>query len=110
MAVLALLATSSAATDVSGDITDPTTWDGNGSPYIIKASVVVQDGATLTIEAGVEVKFDTGFFLECIGTGRIVVSGTQANNTMFSSNSATPVIGDWPHISTGVGGSFNNAT
>ncbi|MCK4971377.1 MAG: right-handed parallel beta-helix repeat-containing protein, partial [Thermoplasmata archaeon] len=57
-----------------------------------------------------EVKLDVGFFLECQGTGRIVVSGTQANNTMFSSNSATPVIGDWPHISTGVGGSFNNAT
>ncbi len=110
LAVLALLATSSAATDVSGDITTPTTWDGSGSPYIITISVVVQDGATLTIEAGVEVKFDVGFFLECQGTGRIVVRGTKANNTQFSSNSATPVIGDWPHIATGVGGTFNNAT
>ncbi|NOQ54625.1 MAG: hypothetical protein GQ558_08485, partial [Thermoplasmata archaeon] len=107
---MALLATSSAATDVSGDITTPTTWDGKGSPYIITTSVVVQDGATLTIEAGVEVKFDIGFFLECQGTGRIVVLGTKANNTQFSSNSATPVIGDWPHIATGVGGTFNNAT
>ena len=110
LAVMAILATTSAATDVSGDILDSTTWDDKGSPYIIKTSVVVQDGATLTIKAGVEVKFDAGYFLECQGTGRIEVQGTQANNTLFTSNSATPVIGDWPHISTGVGGSFNNAT
>jgi len=110
LTVLALLATSSAATDVSSDVTTPTTWDPIGSPYIIRTNVVVQDGVTLTIAAGVEVMFDVGFYLECQGTGRIVVTGTKANNTIFGSNSPNPVIGDWPHLSTGVGGIFNNAT
>ena len=95
---------------MSSDITTPTIWDKFGSPYIITTNVVVQDGVTLTIDAGVEVKLDVGFFLECAGTGRIFVRGTKDDNTIFGSNSPTPVIGDWPHLSTGVGGTFNNAT
>lgn len=46
------------ATDVSGGhISTDTTWSKASSPYMIKGNVIVDFGATLTIEPGVEVKF-----------------------------------------------------
>ena len=52
-----------------GTITTDTTWTLTGSPYIVTGSITVQgaDGAdgvtTLTIEPGVEVRFNAGFYL-----------------------------------------------
>ena len=45
-------------TIVGGFITTDTVWDIGGSPYIAEQSILVMDGATLTIEPGVEVRFD----------------------------------------------------
>jgi hypothetical protein len=47
---------SAIATDVEGIITENTTWDLSGSPYIIRDRVQVANGVTLTIEPGVIVQ------------------------------------------------------
>ncbi len=44
-------------TYVSGTISTNTTWDIQGSPYIITSTITVSSGVTLTIAAGVVVKF-----------------------------------------------------
>jgi len=55
---VALINGSARATDVSGVINTNTLWNLDGSPYIVTGGVLVESGATLTIEAGVEVRFD----------------------------------------------------
>ena len=42
-------------TDVAGVINTDTTWNLAGSPYNLTADVLVRNGATLTIEPGVQV-------------------------------------------------------
>src|SRR5687768_2063408 len=44
--------------DVSGPITSNTTWSVNQTPYRATADVVIQNGATLTIEPGVTIFFE----------------------------------------------------
>src|SRR5712671_6563102 len=42
-----------AQTAVSGAITADTRWTLDGSPYLVSGNLVIQNGATLTIDAGV---------------------------------------------------------
>lgn len=53
-----------AATNVSGSIRQDTTWTLAGSPYVVTNDVIVYGSSTstakLTIEAGVEVRFNPG--------------------------------------------------
>ncbi len=94
-----------ADTNVSGTISVDTTWTTSGSPYIVTSSVYVKgtDGAdgitTLTIEPGVEVRFNRYMKLE-IGagsgdSGALVAEGTVGTPILFTSNAATPAVGDW---------------
>ncbi|UCC92474.1 MAG: right-handed parallel beta-helix repeat-containing protein [Thermoplasmata archaeon] len=109
MAVISLVAISTAAsTDVSGDISSSTTWTVSGSPYYIKSNVVVQDGVTLTIDPGVEVKFTGKYYLECGATGRILALGTEEDRINFTSDSDTPTTDDWSHLGTGSAGKLEN--
>jgi parallel beta-helix repeat protein len=103
-----------AATTVGGDITTNTTWSLSGSPYIVISDVTVvtprfQSLKTLTIEPGVEVRFDPGTQLilgglrfggdgmrPCDGVLRAI--GTAENPIVFTSNSSTPAPGDWKGI------------
>ncbi len=96
---------SRASTDVGGTISVDTTWSSSGSPYIVTSSVYVNgtDGAdgitTLTIEPGVEVRFNRYMKLE-IGagsgdSGALVAEGTVGTPILFTSNAATPAVGDW---------------
>jgi len=39
-------------------ISEDTIWDWESSPYIISENIIIQEGATLTIEPGVIVKFE----------------------------------------------------
>ena len=48
------------ATDVSGTISSNTTWSLANSPYVVTGNILVNSGVTLTIEAGVTIKFDSG--------------------------------------------------
>ena len=64
--MFSLPAVSFAETYVSGNITADTTWTLEGSPYMVTGDVTVRysgynsSTATLTIEPGVEVRFEPG--------------------------------------------------
>jgi len=108
LAIVVTLSTSTvASTDVDSDITVNTEWVTAGSPYYVKMDVVVRDGVTLTIEPGVDVKFNGFFYLECAATGKIMAQGTVDKPINFTSNSATPVAGDWAWVTTGSGGELS---
>lgn len=82
-----------AQTYVSGTIAENTTWTLAGSPYIVTGNITVNNGVTLTIEPGVEVKFDGVYSFNIYGS--IVADGTSSNKIIFTSNNATPSPGDW---------------
>ncbi len=100
-----LASVSLASTDVGGTISADTTWSSSGSPYIVTSSVYVigTDGAdgitTLTIEPGVEVRFNRytklGIGAGSGDPGALVAEGTVGSPILFTSNAATPVEGDY---------------
>ena len=84
------------ATDVRGILSSDTTWEVEKSPYVVTGSVTVASGVTLTIEAGVEVKIDSGKGI--LVKGSLVAIGTDFQKILFSSNQASPAAGDWAYI------------
>jgi hypothetical protein len=107
---LAALASSVAATDVTGDIVSDTHWTAPGNPWSIKSDVTVQTGAVLYIEPGVNVSFTGSFFIDTVGSGRIEAQGTYEERILITSANALPQVGDWNYISTGVRGVLQNCT
>jgi hypothetical protein len=81
------------ATDVSGHITQDTTWDLAGSPYIVTGDVTVDAGFTLTIDPGVQVRFNGLYMLTVLGT--LAAEGEAGQPVVFTSNLGTPAPGDW---------------
>ncbi len=96
MPILFLSQFAFADTEVSGLITEDTTWTLADSPYIAIGNVLVSEGVTLTIEPGVEVKFVNGVVLQVEGT--LIARGTSDNVIWFTSNQPTPAPGDWGYI------------
>jgi hypothetical protein len=94
---LLLTWTVSAQTNVSGGVYNSTTWTKANSPYIVIDTVVVFPGVTLTIEAGVTLKFDDDVCLE-IREGTLIAIGNSTDSITFTSNSANPVPGIWKGI------------
>jgi hypothetical protein len=82
---------------VSGTIAANTTWNLAGSPYVLTGNVIVQAGATLTIDAGVCVKGQAqrGLTID----GGLVARGTSANPICFTTAVLPPFPGDWAGIS-----------
>jgi parallel beta-helix repeat protein len=80
-------------TTVSGHISSDTTWSTSGSPYIIMGNTTVQNGATLTIHPGVEVRFD-GFYALYIDGG-LTAKGTPTSKIIMTSNKLSPAPMDW---------------
>ncbi|XWN38428.1 MAG: right-handed parallel beta-helix repeat-containing protein [Balneola sp.] len=81
-----------AQTSISGNITTNTTWTTAGSPYVIVGSTTITSGDTLSIEDGVEVKFDNGT--------QLTVSGALVGNGVtFTANTGTSR-GAWNRIIT----------
>ena len=98
-----------AATVVSSNkITENTIWTLSGSPYIVNETIIIQEGATLTIEPGVIVKFEqTGLIVR----GELSATGAKENPVVFTSihdnarggqsapwSSGNPAPGDWGAI------------
>src|SRR6476646_7297112 len=83
-------------TNVSGPITANTTWTTTGSPYTVTGTVTVNTTKTLTIQAGVTVKFNTGTSL--VVNGILSAVGTSTKKIIFTSSAATPAPGNWAHI------------
>lgn len=84
------------ATDVRGILSSDTTWEASKSPYVVTGSVTVASGVILTIEAGVEVKIDSGKGI--LVKGSLVAIGTDGQNIVFTSNQVSPAAGDWAYI------------
>lgn len=80
-------------TYVKGSINTNTTWDLNGSPYIVKDDITVQPDRILTIQPGVEVKFDGKYSI--IVDGKLNALGTSASQIKFTSNQSSKQKGDW---------------
>ncbi|HVM44473.1 MAG TPA: right-handed parallel beta-helix repeat-containing protein [Candidatus Thermoplasmatota archaeon] len=110
LALVALAGAAQAETFVNGGtISTDTTWTLAGSPYILRGSVTISgtngaDGVTtLTIEPGVEVRFNANTGLT-IGTtssatpGALDARGTEAGPILFTSNQTTKTRGFWSGI------------
>ena len=89
-------ASPSSSTNVGGLISTDTTWTTGDSPVIVTSSILVQQGVTLTIEPGVEVRFDSGLILQA--NGELIARGSGAAPIHFTSNEAQPASGDWGFI------------
>ncbi len=97
-----------AETNISGVISTSQTWTLAGSPYIITSNVEVHGNPTpiITIEAGVQVKFNSGaaIYLGSVSyselLGAIVANGTAASPVLFTANLASPTPGYWNFVRT----------
>ena len=86
------------ATVSAATITANETWTAACSPYIVTSNVTVRDGAILTIDPGVVVKFNSTRSLTIATTtltGGLVAAGTTQNPIKFTSNQTTPTAGFW---------------
>jgi hypothetical protein len=84
--LLSLTAQCCAAT-VGGLVSANTNWSLADSPYIATSSVLVDAGATLTIEPGVEVRFTQGTGLVVVN-GTLSARGTTASPITFTADQA----------------------
>jgi PKD repeat protein len=82
---------------VSGHITMDTTWTESGSPYIVVDTVTVDNNITLTIEEGVEVLFENGYY-DLTVEGRLKSLGNTTKRVTISSNLTSPTIPSWGRI------------
>lgn len=94
IALLVASAINAAATNVSGNVSG--TWSLAGSPYVVTDHVTIQNGDTLTIEPGVEVKFNSQKKMTVAGT--LIAEGTSGSRITFTSNQSPPAVGNWDRI------------
>ena len=74
-----------ASTDVSGNVSG--TWTVENSPYIAINNLVLQPADELTIEPGVEIRFDGNFRFDVFGY--LLAVGTEADSITFTRNGDT---------------------
>ncbi len=75
----------SATTVPGGNISG--TWDASGSPYLIDGDITIPAGATLTIEPGVDVLFQSWYSLTVNGT--LIADGTESAPILFGGGHPT---------------------
>ncbi len=109
-AIAAFPLSSNAATYIGGDVRADMTLTLDGSPYIVAGDLRIfasQSGqsAGLTIEAGVELRFeknagiDLGYsYYSNVYYGWIKVNGTSSQPVLFTANSSEPYAAYWKGI------------
>jgi len=65
----------------------------NSPVTVVNSSAALQNGATLSIEPGVTIKFETGTGL--FVNGKILAQGTENEPIIFTSANVSPLPGDW---------------
>jgi len=83
-----------ADTNVSGNISVDSTWSLSGSPFIVTGTIIVNEGATLSIDSGVVVRFQSNLGMEIRGA-------LDAYKCRFTTDAANPSRGDWDDIRIG---------
>jgi len=86
----------SAGTPVQGIVPSDTVWTASGSPYWVEGVVTVPEGVTLTVEPGVEVRFNGSFSITVNGT--LISIGTNESRIIYTSNRSAPFFPDWESI------------
>lgn len=87
--------------EVSGSVSG--NWT-TGFVYYVVDNITVPTGQTLTIDAGVRVKFAKGKSMTC--NGKLIVNGTSAKPVLFTSKEPTPLPGDWGNVT--LNSTYNN--
>lgn len=82
-----------------GDVTKERTLTKACSPYTIASTIYVNKGATLTVEPGTTLKFDTSQRLRVYAGAIINAIGTAADPIVFTSSKSVPAAGDWQGVS-----------
>ena len=89
----------SAQTYVGGTVYSDATWTVAQSPYELTSPIVVGNGATLTIEPGVEVRLGAGQSITIGATaglsGTLLAMGTEQDPIVLTSKNAMKAPGDW---------------
>jgi hypothetical protein len=80
-----------AQTNISTNFTVNTTLTAANSPYTVTNNININDGVTVTVEKDVVIKFNSGRYLQVIGT-------LNAKGATFTSSNATPAKGNWDGI------------
>ena len=60
------------------------TWDISGSPYMVNGEIYIDEGTTLSIEPGVDVRF-TGWY-KFIVNGSLLAEGTEAEQILITAD------------------------
>ncbi len=81
---------------VSGVISANTTWTKANSPYIVNGNLTVDSAVLLTIQPGVVVQVDSGFFFKV--NGSLLAQGSTIDSIRFTSTSAAPSRRAWSGI------------
>ncbi|TLZ56914.1 MAG: DUF1565 domain-containing protein [Methanobacteriota archaeon] len=87
-------------TSVSGTLTTNTTWSPSGSPYLVTGDILVPSGITLTVDPGVQVRFDKTppASHSIVVAGTILSVGRSDLRVTFTSNDPFPDRNDWVSI------------
>ena len=91
-----------AQTQTGGAIVSDTTWQASNSPYLVNADIIVDQGATLTIEPGTVVQMGAGLSF-AVKNGALNAKGTAALPIVWTSASGTPAPGNWGQLIFGPG-------
>lgn len=76
-----------AQTNVNNSIDTDTLWLKSGSPYLVHINLQVYENATLKIEAGTKIIFDSGKNLTV--TGKLISNGSSAEPVVFTGAAST---------------------
>lgn len=93
--VLGCSAMSQADTSVGGPMVSDAHWTLAGGPYNVYESIHIGAGAVLTIDPGVEVRFDPGKNMT-VAQGGLLARGTLTLPIRFTTTAPDPVADEYP--------------